>query len=143
MTPCFSLVCRPFCIAAGAAATSLAFTSAHAAWVDVTVTVQNLAPINSIRFAAACRLQQRQLRRPQHRQRRYRVNHLGGAKAVPAAPGKRRSALPTRVPPAAPSGADEIWDAGFEVFDPAAAAVVGNNKLRRDQNSVVAFNFAE
>ena len=39
--------------------------------------------------------------------------------------------------------ADEIWDAGFEVFDPAAAALAGNNKLRRDQNSVVAFNFAE
>ena len=39
--------------------------------------------------------------------------------------------------------ADEIWDAGSEVFDPAAAAFVGNNDLRRDQNSVVAFNFAE
>jgi hypothetical protein len=37
----------------------------------------------------------------------------------------------------------EIWDAGSEVFDPAAAAFVGNNDLRRDQNSVVAFNFAE
>ena len=40
-------------------------------------------------------------------------------------------------------GAAEIWDAGSEVFDPAAAAFVGNNDLRRDQNSVVAFNFAE
>ncbi len=39
--------------------------------------------------------------------------------------------------------ANEIWDAGSEVFDPAAAAFVGNNDLRRDQNSVVAFNFAE
>lgn len=39
--------------------------------------------------------------------------------------------------------ASEIWDAGSEVFDPAAAAFVGNNDLRRDQNSVVAFNFAE
>lgn len=39
--------------------------------------------------------------------------------------------------------ADKIWDAGSEVFDPAAAAFVGNNDLRRDQNSVVAFNFAE
>ena len=39
--------------------------------------------------------------------------------------------------------ANEIWDAGSEVFDPAAAAFVGNNDLRRAQNSVVAFNFAE
>ncbi len=39
--------------------------------------------------------------------------------------------------------ASEVWDAGSEVFDPAAAAFVGNNDLRRDQNSVVAFNFAE
>ena len=39
--------------------------------------------------------------------------------------------------------ANEIWDAGSEVFDPAAAAFVGNNSLRTDQNSVVAFNFAE
>ena len=40
-------------------------------------------------------------------------------------------------------GAAEIWDAGSEVFDPAAAAFVGNNGLRRNQNSVVALNFAE
>ncbi len=39
--------------------------------------------------------------------------------------------------------ARDIWDAGSEVFDPAAAAFVGNNGLRGDQNSVVAFNFAE
>jgi len=39
--------------------------------------------------------------------------------------------------------AREIWDAGSEVFDPAAAAFVGNNGLRSAQNSVVAFNFAE
>jgi hypothetical protein len=39
--------------------------------------------------------------------------------------------------------AGEIWDAGSEVFDPAAAAFVGNNDLRTPQNSVVAFNFAE
>jgi hypothetical protein len=39
--------------------------------------------------------------------------------------------------------ANEIWDAGSEVFDPAAAAFVGNNSLRTAQNSVVAFNFAE
>lgn len=39
--------------------------------------------------------------------------------------------------------ANEVWDAGSEVFDPAAAAFVGNNGLRTEQNSVVAFNFAE
>jgi hypothetical protein len=41
--------------------------------------------------------------------------------------------------------ANEIWDAGSEVFDPAAAAFVvgGTNSLRTAQNSVVAFNFAE
>ena len=39
--------------------------------------------------------------------------------------------------------AHEIWDAGSEVYDPAAAAFVGNNSLRSPQNSVVAFNFAE
>jgi hypothetical protein len=39
--------------------------------------------------------------------------------------------------------AGEIWDAGSEVFDPAAAAFVGNNGLRTPQGSVVAFNFAE
>lgn len=39
--------------------------------------------------------------------------------------------------------AREIWDAGSEVFDPAASAFVGNNDLRADQGSVVAFNFAE
>ena len=39
--------------------------------------------------------------------------------------------------------ANAIWDAGSEVFDPAAAAFVGNNDLRTAQNSVVAFNFAE
>ncbi len=37
----------------------------------------------------------------------------------------------------------QIWDAGSELFDPAAAAFVGNNSLRTPQNSVVAFNFAE
>ena len=39
--------------------------------------------------------------------------------------------------------ANEIWDAGSEVFDPTAAAFVGDNGLRTAQNSVVAFNFAE
>jgi hypothetical protein len=37
----------------------------------------------------------------------------------------------------------QIWDAGSEIFDPAAAAFVGNNDLRTPQNSVVSFNFAE
>ena len=39
--------------------------------------------------------------------------------------------------------ARQIWDAGSELYDPAAAAFVGNNDLRTPQNSVVAFNFAE
>lgn len=39
--------------------------------------------------------------------------------------------------------ARDIWDAGSEVFDPAAAAFVGDNDLRTPQNSVVALNFAE
>jgi hypothetical protein len=41
--------------------------------------------------------------------------------------------------------ANEIWDAGSEVFDPSAAAflVDGVNGDRTPQNSVVAFNFAE
>lgn len=39
--------------------------------------------------------------------------------------------------------ARDVWDAGSEIFDPAAAAFVGNNDLRANQNSVVAFNFAE
>jgi hypothetical protein len=39
--------------------------------------------------------------------------------------------------------ASDIWDAGSEAFDPAAAAFVGNNDLRTPQNGVVSFNFAE
>ena len=39
--------------------------------------------------------------------------------------------------------AREVWDGGSEVFDPAAAAFVGNNALRTDQGGVVNFNFAE
>lgn len=39
--------------------------------------------------------------------------------------------------------ARHIWDAGSEVFDPAAAAFVGNNNLRAEQGSVVALNFGE
>ena len=37
----------------------------------------------------------------------------------------------------------QIWDAGSEAFDPAAAAFVGNNDLRTPQNGVVSFNFSE
>lgn len=60
---------------------------------------------------------------------------------------------PTRYPLFNPDGslsitsiiqkASQIWDAGSEVHDPAAAAFVGNNGLRAPQNSVVAFNFGE
>ncbi len=39
--------------------------------------------------------------------------------------------------------ADEIWDAGSEATDPAAAAFVGNNSLRTPQNGVVSFNFSQ
>jgi hypothetical protein len=39
--------------------------------------------------------------------------------------------------------ADDVWDAGSEIFDPAAAAFVGNNGLRTPQNGVVNFNFSE
>jgi hypothetical protein len=39
--------------------------------------------------------------------------------------------------------ASDIWDAGSEAFDPAAAAFVGNNGLRTPQNGVVSFNFSE
>ncbi len=39
--------------------------------------------------------------------------------------------------------ADDIWDAGSELFDPAAAAFVGDNDLRTPQGGVVSFNFSE
>lgn len=39
--------------------------------------------------------------------------------------------------------ANQVWDAGSESFDPAAAAFVGNNDLRTAQNGVVSFNFSE
>ncbi len=39
--------------------------------------------------------------------------------------------------------ASDLWDAGSELFDPAAAAFVGNNDLRTPQNGVVRFDFAE
>ena len=191
--------------AACAAALMAAGTAAQAALVDVTVTVQNLAPSNGIAFA------------PLHagfNSGTFDAFNLGGiatgpiisvaeggagdlwqaafAAADPSAvrgtlgglllPGATSSLtfrVDTAVNPfftfaamAVPSndffigndspteyrlfdaagnlllpsitvGAAEIWDAGSEVFDPAAAAFVGNNGLRRNQNSVVAFNFAE
>ena len=57
----------------------------------------------------------------------YRLFGAGGALALPSITVFAR----------------EVWDAGSEVFNPAAAAFVGDNGLRADQNSVVAFNFAE
>ncbi|MCP5286075.1 MAG: spondin domain-containing protein [Burkholderiaceae bacterium] len=39
--------------------------------------------------------------------------------------------------------ARQLWDAGTEVFDPAAAAFVGDALQRADQGSVVALNFGE
>lgn len=39
--------------------------------------------------------------------------------------------------------ASDIWDAGSELFDPAAAAFVGNNDLRTPQNGTVQLNFME
>lgn len=41
--------------------------------------------------------------------------------------------------------ANEIWDAGSELYNPLNAAFlqIGNNDLREPQNSVVAFNFVE
>ena len=39
--------------------------------------------------------------------------------------------------------ASDIWDAGSELTDPAAAAFVGNNDLRTPQNGVVNFNFTQ
>jgi hypothetical protein len=191
--------------ATGAAALLLLCASANAAIVDITVSVQNLAPVNSISFA------------PLHvgfNNGSFDAFNLGGVAGAPivsvaeggaggawqaafeaADPGATRGTIGGLLQPGAtnsltfrvdtalnpfftfaamavPSNdffigndnpteyrlfdgsgnlsissigvqAHEIWDAGSEVFDPAAAAFVGNNGLRRDQNSVVAFNFAE
>jgi hypothetical protein len=179
--------------------------SAHAALVDVTVTVQNLAPANGIAFA------------PLHvgfHSGSFDVFDLGAAAGGPiisvaeggaggawqtafaaADPGAARGTVGGLLLPGAthslvlrvdtavnpyfsfagmvvPSNdffignddakeyqvfnaagglliptitvkANAVWDAGSEVFDPAAAAFVGNNNLRTPQNSVLAFNFAE
>jgi PEP-CTERM motif len=191
--------------AAATAALLSMYASANAALVDVTVTVSNLAPTNSISFA------------PLHvgfNNGSFDAFDLGGAATAPiisvaeggagdvwqaafaaADPGATRGTIGGLLQPGASSSltfrvdtalnpfftfgamavpsndffigndspteyrlfdaggnlsvptigvkANEIWDAGSEVFDPAAAAFVGNNGLRRDQNSVVAFNFAE
>ena len=196
---------RPVHTTLGAAALWAVCASAHAAVVDVTVTVQNLAPTNSISFA------------PLHvafNNGTFDAFNLGGVAAAPiisvaeggggaawqaafaaADPGATRGTVGGLLVPGAsrsltlrvdtalnpfftfgamavPSNdffigndspteyrlfnasgglliptigvkANEIWDAGSEVFDPAAAAFVGNNDLRRNQNSVLAFNFAE
>lgn len=202
------MIQRPFLCGRIGAAIAAMFSlcaSAHAAVVDVTVTVQNLAPPNSVSFA------------PLHvgfNNGSFDAFNLGGV-ATPAiisvaeggAGGAWQSAFAAADPTATrgtigglllpgasnsltfrvdtalnpfftfgamvvPSNdffigndnpteyrlfdaagnlniaaigikASEIWDAGSEVFDPAAAAFVGNNNLRRDQNSVVALNFAE
>lgn len=194
-----------FRTAAGTAAVLALCASAQAAVVDVTVTVQNLAPTNSISFA------------PLHvgfNNGSFDAFNLGGVATAPiisvaeggaggawqaafaaADPTATRGTIGGLLLPGATSNltfrvdttlnqfftfgamvvpsndffigndspteyrlfdasgnlnlpaigikANEIWDAGSEVFDPAAAAFVGNNDLRRDQNSVVAFNFAE
>ena len=57
----------------------------------------------------------------------YRLFNAGGALQIPSITIKAR----------------ELWDAGSEVYDPAAAAFVGNNNLRTPQGSNVALNFAE
>lgn len=202
MTP--RLFLRPHAGAAIAAMFALC-ASAQADVVNVTVTVQNLAPVNSISFA------------PLHvgfNNGSFDAFNLGGVATAPiisvaeggaggawqaafaaADPGATRGTIGGLLLPGAASSlsftvdttlnpfftfaamavpsndffigndsptayrlfdaagnlnisaigirANEIWDAGSEVFDPAAAAFVGNNDLRREQNSVVAFNFAE
>lgn len=53
--------------------------SAQAGVIGLTVTVQNLAPVNSVSFAPSRRLQQRQLRRLQPGRRAgHGADHLGG-----------------------------------------------------------------
>jgi hypothetical protein len=200
---------RPVQTALGTAALMTVCASAHATLVDVTVTVQNLAPTNSIGFARM---------HVAFNNGRFDAFNLGGvatepiisvaeggvglawqaaaAAAQPSAtlgtivttgpllPGATRSetfrvdtsinryftfasmAVPsndffignddpleylllnasgTLLIPSIVVKANEIWDAGSEIFDPAASAFVAgaNGSLRRDQNSVVAFNFAE
>ncbi len=195
------------CSRTGAAAAAMfaLCASAQAAVVDVTVTVQNLAPVNGISFA------------PLHvgfNNGSFDAFNLGGVATAPiisvaeggaggawqaafaaADPTATRGTIGGLLQPGASSNltfrvdtalnpfftfgamvvpsndffigndspteyrlfdaagnlnvatigikARDIWDAGSEVFDPAAAAFVGNNGLRSDQNSVVAFNFAE
>lgn len=118
----------------------------------MTGTVTNLAPANSISFA------------PLHvgfHNGSFDAFNLGGvanaatisvaeggaggawqAAFAAADAGATRGTIGGLRVPAITVGAGEVWDAGSEVFNPAAAAFVGNNDLRSDQNSVVAFNFA-
>lgn len=201
---------RPVKTALGAAALMAVCASAHATDVFVTVTVQNLAPTNSIGFARL---------HLGFNNGSYDAFNLGGvatapiisvaeggvglawqaafAAAQPSAtlgtivttggpllPGASRSgtfrvdtsinryftfatmAVPSNdffignddpleylllnaggslLIPSIVVKANEIWDAGSEIFNPAASAFVAGatGSLRRDQNSVVAFNFAE
>ncbi|MDC6167789.1 spondin domain-containing protein [Paucibacter sp. XJ19-41] len=202
MTQCLSVISRT---AVGAATLLGLCAPTHAAVIDVTVTVQNMAPVDSISFA------------PLHvgfNNGSFDAFNLGGVATTPiisvaeggaggawqaafaaADPTATRGTIGGLLLPGATSSltfrvdttlnpfftfgsmvvpsndffigndspteyrlfdaggnlnlstigikANEIWDAGSEVFDPAAAAFVGSNDLRRDQNSVVAFNFAE
>lgn len=202
------MIQRPYLCSRLVAAIAAMFAlcaSAQAAVVDVTVTVQNLAPINSVSFA------------PLHigfNNGSFDAFNLGGVATAPiisvaeggaggawqsafaaADPTATRGTIGGLLQPGASSSltfsvdtalnpfftfgamvvpsndffigndsateyrlfdaagnlniasigvkASGIWDAGSEVFDPAAAAFVGDNGLRRVQNSVVAFNFAE
>jgi hypothetical protein len=190
---------------ASAAALIAAATASQAALVDVTVTVQNLQPANSVAFAAL---------HLGFNSGTFDAFDIGEAATAPiisvaelgsgaawqaaiaaADPGATRGIVPGRLDPGVtrsatfrvdtsvnryftfasmvvPSNdffignddplkyplfdvggnllipsitvaARDVWDAGSEIFDPAAAAFVGTSSMRRDQNSVVAFNFAE
>lgn len=191
--------------AACAAALALTGAASHATLVDVTVTVHNLQPANSVSFAAL------QLGFNNGSFDAFNIGEVATAPIISVAeagtgvawqaafaaadPGATRGTVAGRVDPGGtrsatfrvdtsqnqyftfasmvvpsndffignddpmqyrlldasgnlliPSitvGARNIWDAGSEIFDPAAAAFVGTGSLRRDQNSVVAFNFAE
>ena len=202
MTPLFSNTAR---LVVGMAALSAALAPARAALVDVTVTVQNLAPGNSISFAplhvgfgsgvfdafnlggvaTAAIISVAEGGAGDAWQAAFAAADPGASRGtvggllLPGASSSLRLRVDTALNPffsfgamAVPSNdlfigndsamahrlfdaagnlsiasigirASGIWDAGSEVFDPAAAAFVGTNALRRPQNSVVAFNFAE
>lgn len=191
--------------AAGAAVLMAAATASQAALVDVTVTVQNLQPANSVAFAAlhlgfnsgtfdafnigevatAPIISVAELGSGAAWQAAFAAADPGATRGTVTGrldPGMTRSAtfrVDTSVNryftfasmvvpsndlfigndnplqyqlfdmggnlriPSITVGARSVWDAGSEIFDPAAAAFVGTSSMRRDQNSVVAFNFAE